>query len=254
MRSSSDKPATVPASRTLVLFGIATLTANAILAGRVVWEQTALTWREGPQMVGFALAHGLWFPLITSPVLLLLLAVWLAMVVAQGLACGRRPGRKLASLASATIAVGAALLTPYQVWQRTFATRLMHGPYAGEFMDEAAAVGDRATVAAFLAHGGATDLTDRDGKTPLHAAAVGNQPEMIEFLVARGAALNAIDRFGDSPLQSALGNDAQDAARQLKAYGAQRVQGTKQQFDRVVAEDVAQDIARTSRARPTPAR
>ena len=38
--------------------GYVLLAAAALFAGRIIYEETILTWNNGPQMVGFALAHG----------------------------------------------------------------------------------------------------------------------------------------------------------------------------------------------------
>lgn len=251
MSASSDMPLTVSVSRRLWAVGFLALVPNTVLAARLVWEQTALTWQEGPQMVGFALAHGLWSPLMLSPALLLVLGAWLLALAAVVVWHRRRPSRGLVALGSATLVVIAALALPYQAWQGLFATRLMSGPYAGELMTTAAALGQRRTVKSFLENGATLTLTDRDGKTALHAAAIGNQPQMIDLLLTQGSPINAIDRFGDSPLQSALGNSSTEAAERLQSRGAQRIQGTAEQRERVIAENVAQNIARINRHRPS---
>ena len=58
--------------------GLVLVLLTSVLAARLVWEQAWLTWQSGPQMVGFALAHGGGIFLILAPVLLLL---WLTIVV-----------------------------------------------------------------------------------------------------------------------------------------------------------------------------
>src|SRR5438876_5175713 len=50
-----------PAARVrwwLLALGVIPLIGTALLAGRLIWEQTVWTWERGPQMVGFSLAHG----------------------------------------------------------------------------------------------------------------------------------------------------------------------------------------------------
>jgi len=250
MGSDSAVPTTVRVSRGLWMFALVALALNAALAARLVWEQTVLTWRQGPQMIGFSLVHGPWAPIILAPVLLVVLGVWMLALLVDGLLRGRRPSRSLVALGAATLLIAAGIFTPDDVWQSVFATRLMHGPHAGEFMTGAAASGHRRTVLRFLAHGATIGVTDRDSTTALHAAAAGNQPEMIDLLLAHGAEINAIDRFGDSPLQAAVGNNSQEAARRLRAHGAQLIHGTPEQRDRVIEEDVARDIAELDRDAP----
>jgi hypothetical protein len=38
--------------------GYVFLAGFALLVGRIIYEETFLTWIHGPQMVGFAMAHG----------------------------------------------------------------------------------------------------------------------------------------------------------------------------------------------------
>jgi hypothetical protein len=38
--------------------GYILLAAAALFVGRIVYEETILTWTNGPQMVGFAMMHG----------------------------------------------------------------------------------------------------------------------------------------------------------------------------------------------------
>jgi hypothetical protein len=42
----------------LRISGVLVFMGSAILAARLIWEQTVWTWERGPQMVGFSLAHG----------------------------------------------------------------------------------------------------------------------------------------------------------------------------------------------------
>jgi hypothetical protein len=45
--------------------GYLLVVATGVFVGRVVYEQTLLTWINGPQMVGFAMTHGA-FPLVLA--------------------------------------------------------------------------------------------------------------------------------------------------------------------------------------------
>ncbi len=231
---------------TFLVLSVFTIMVNAALAARLVWEQTALTWRDGPQMVGFALVHGLWFPLVRSPVLIVVTGIWGMAELAGAVLRRRRPSSGVIASLAACVIIGAVIFTPYGFWQRVFVQRLAEGPYVGEFVTEAAALGDRRTVAAFLAHGAPIDVTGRSG-TALHAAAVGNQPDMIEYLLALGASLNSINPYGDSPLENALSSNSHEAAARLQAHGAQRIRGTKAHRDSVIAAQVDSDIVKMDR-------
>jgi len=231
---------------TLLVLSVFTIIANATLAARLVWEQTALTWRDGPQMVGFALVHGRWFPIVRSPVLIVGTVIWGMVEVMRAILGRRRPSSGVLASLAACVTIGALILTPYGFWQRVFVQRLTEGPYVGEFVTEAAALGDRRTLEAFLAHGAPVDVAGPYG-TALHAAAVGNQPDMVEYLIARGASLNSINPYGDSPLENALSSNSHEAAQRLQAHGAQRIRGTKEHRDSVIAAEVDSAIAKMDR-------
>ncbi|SRR5258708_18300137 len=46
-----------PFPRFLILMGVPFAVIATLLAIRLIWEQTFLTWAEGPQMIGFSLMH-----------------------------------------------------------------------------------------------------------------------------------------------------------------------------------------------------
>lgn len=73
---------------------------------------------------------------------------------------------------------------------------------AGELY-QAAAAGDLSAVEQLLASGAAVDAPDRNGETPLMAAALADRPEIAELLVSRGADLSARNAGGFSPLHAA---------------------------------------------------
>jgi len=58
------------AIKVLVGLGVAATLFTGMLAGRMVWEETSLTLQEGPQMLGFSLAHGAGAILFLAPILL----------------------------------------------------------------------------------------------------------------------------------------------------------------------------------------
>jgi hypothetical protein len=99
--------------RGLWVWGAAALIGSAVLAARLVWEQTVATWEEGPLMVGWSLAHGA--GLLLLPFVFLLLA-WVPAVAAFVVWRSRRQrrgsDRLLAGLALAA-AVLVTLLVPF---------------------------------------------------------------------------------------------------------------------------------------------
>jgi ankyrin repeat protein len=74
----------------------------------------------------------------------------------------------------------------------------------------------------FLIDAGAPlDTRQHLGRTLLHEAAIGGDPELIRLLVARGLDVNAIDdHFKDTPLEYAAGYDKREAVAMLLQAGA----------------------------------
>jgi hypothetical protein len=224
--------------------GFLSMFAGAALCGRLVWEQTALTWRRGPQMVGFSLAHGYAAPLLLAAPALLLWTGILVVLVVVAVVTRRRVARAVWFDLLVSCGVIGIAFVPYGTWQSVFAGRLARGPYVGEFMTYAAATGDLRTVKALLAQGASVDVTDREGKTGLHGAAVGNKVLVLEYLLSRGASIDAINRFGDSPLAGAVEAKSGDAAAYLARRGGHDIRGTEAQREKAVHDIVSEDIAR----------
>ncbi|MBU4201439.1 MAG: ankyrin repeat domain-containing protein [Verrucomicrobia bacterium] len=68
----------------------------------------------------------------------------------------------------------------------------------------------------------------KNGYSPLHWAVLGNQTNMVNFLLSRGAAVNAADRYGMTPLHKAAAFGRRDIAELLATHGAnQRAFGIK---------------------------
>lgn len=61
---------------------------------------------------------------------------------------------------------------------------------------------------------------DRDGKQPIHYAAMGGQIEALEMLLGKGAQLDATDNAGKTPLHSAVLSGNVDMIANLKEKGA----------------------------------
>lgn len=219
--------------------GYAFVLCSWLLAAELIWEQTALSWERGPQMVGFSLMH-------SGAGALLLLAVFaglawaLAMLIAAAITRSL-PRKSLALLAAYALALG-MLATPYGFWQRLFISKISPA-HACEFSTYAAAGGDLQTVKAFVKHGTSVNCMGRDG-TPLHAAAVRGQLDVAEYLLASGADANALNPFGDSVLAVAMQAESRQAETRalLVRHGATLVRGSQEQHDRVLDEQMRKDI------------
>jgi Ankyrin repeats (3 copies) len=222
----------------LLGIGLVAVAGSGALAARLIWEQTVWTWERGPQNIGFSLVHGSGAMLVFFPFLLLL---WLAVSAAYmflRLLRRRRLSRVCVIAVTLSIFLLGLLSLPYGFWQRLFVARLASGPHAAQFVVYAAAVGDLATVKAFLARGIPVDVRDRDGKTGLYGAAVEGQTEVIKYLIAAGADVNAIDLSGDSPLEVANEMNREEAARYLSDHGARAIHGSEEQRKKAAEDSV----------------
>ena len=204
---------------TLILTG-----AGAVwLVGRLTWEQTVLSWRHGPQMVGFSLVHaelGLFLMLLLSSILFALGLLAVAAVTAVAWSQKRQiPALRWVGLATGVCVIGMGFI-PYATWQRIFAARLVAGPHASEFFTYAAATGDLATVEAFLQHGIRVNVKDKNGSTALHAASVEGQLRILEVLISHGADPNIRNDSGQTALDNAREMRRDAAAGYLLEHGA----------------------------------
>jgi hypothetical protein len=235
--------------KALIWIGVPIVMVNALLAARLVWEQTLLTWQHGPQMIGFSLMHV--YPVLTLIAFVGLFggylwaaAMFIAMIVARSF------GGRLVLLLCALYAVTTTLQRiPYQEWQFIFADRLAKGPKGADFATSAAVHGNTRLVARLLDGGVPINATTREGRTALHLAAFGGKVETIDYLLSRGADVNAISLYGDSPLGEALAQNQKDAAKMLESHGGKDIRGTPEQRNSATKRIVSEDIAEMSERR-----
>jgi hypothetical protein len=205
--------------------------ATVALAVRIVWEETFLTMREGPQMVGFSLAHGHGAVLLVAP---FLLALWFLIALIITLACLWRK-RALSkwhwsTLACSVLAIGVVSLPP-SFWQWMFIGAFARSPHAFDLMASEAAEGDVKTVHGYLEHGVPITARNYEGSTVAFTAAAGGSLPMMEMLTSKGIDLNAVNSYGDSPLEAAVENGHTEVADFLRAHGAVQIRGTKEQHE-----------------------
>jgi hypothetical protein len=204
----------------LLLIGIPLIFFAALLAWRTIWEETSLSLEQGPQMIGFSMAHGPFAIFLFVPIILMF---WLVVaLIVMGVSLWRR--QSLSKLFWASISAGslaiATLSLPQAFWQYILIQSFAKSPHAVDFMAEDAAEGYPRTVAAYLAHGVPINARDSDGATAAHAAAVGGSVAVLELLRSKGADLNAINSRGNSPLTDAIEMKRDSAIAYLRAHGA----------------------------------
>ena len=228
--------------------GFLTTIAAAGVAGRLIWEQTALTWRSGLQMVGFSLAHAYPQYLLPIPGLFLWVLILIGTVVFAVVRRRRIPTSLWIELAAAGLVVAVGMI-PYETWQLWFADRIATAPQPGQFMTAAGCSGNQRLIEALVAHGVRIDERDRSGNTALHTAAVCNRVDLIDYLLQQSVPIDAVNRYGDSALERAYERPGNATAKVLEAHGARRIRGTPEQRDKAVQEIVREDIDRMDRSR-----
>jgi hypothetical protein len=249
---ASAKP--VPAVRVLwwlLALGVLPLIGSALLAGRLIWEQTVWTWERGPQMVGFSLAHGSGAVLLLAPFLLALwVAVALVLIVINLVKKRRIDTTTWAAFGLAVLLLG-LLIVPSGFWQRLFIRRMASSPRAADLLIYAAYDKDFRTVKAMLSHGVPITATDHhEWRTALHAASIAGDLRTLHFLVSSGADVNALDRAGDSPAELAASRGHQDCLVLLEEHGGKRIRGDDVQHQKAIHDQVRDDIEQMNHSRP----
>lgn len=233
----------------LLALGVIPLVATALLAARLIWGQTALTWELGPQMVGFSLAHGSGAILLVAPLLLAPWTVLAFIVIIRDLLKRKRSDTPTLATFGVALLLFGLLFMPSGVWERLFIGRMASSPRAADLLVDAAYKKDLPTVKAMLAHGVSIDAIERsDWRTALHAGAVAGDLRLVQFLVSKGANVNALDRSGDSPLELAASRGNNECARFLQDHGGKRIRGDEAQHAKASHDKVQEDIEEMERS------
>jgi len=188
-----------------------------LITARFIYEQTYLTWVSGTQMVGFSLAHQQILFLLWGSASLAATHLWLLVVVI--ILIKRR--LKHASWWQWTV-VGLTALTlglnyvPYAAWE------LWMSKIPGSKVTREDAVSTAAfSGQLFLVHMLLSKETSKDTlNTILFTAANGNQSKLIEPMLSKGANINSTDKDGETPLSAAAQAGYLNAVKVLLDHGA----------------------------------
>jgi hypothetical protein len=226
------------------------MAGTAVLAARLIWEQTVWTSQRGPQMVGFSLTHGSGAIFLLAPVLLLVWGAVALLVILVDLLKRRRPDTPTLAALIAALLLFVLLSLPGGFWQRLFIHRMATSPKAGDLVVYAAYGKDFRTVDAMLSHGVPITAVDHsEWRTPLHAAAIAGDLRLVQYLVSKGANVNALDRSGDSPAELAASRGNQQCLKYLEDHGAKRIRGNETQHQKAIEDKVRDDIEDMNRSR-----
>jgi len=233
VRFPQNRKRTFP--KILWIVGIPFVIVAWIVAARLVWEQTVLSWKYGLQMAGFAFIHSGPGPILL-PILYASL-IWLVVVLIM-LARTKSFGGKFGLVVFLAYGLAVGLLQiPYGFWQRIFLDKYPRTEIV-EIFTRAAAVGELSTVKALLSKGMDVNARDHNGGTALHGAALEGRTRVMDYLIAHGAAVNSLNDSGDSPLAYAKESDKENVQAQelLIKHGGKVIRGTEDQHNRAAEE------------------
>jgi hypothetical protein len=144
--NGDDEKKALQSLKVLLAFGIPAVFVTAILAGRMLWEETFLTIQRGPQMLGFSLAHGPGAILFLAP---MVLVIWLLVALFIMSVClwRKKPLSKWywSTLTAAVLSIG-SLSIPPTFWQWLLIQSFAKSSHAAELMVYGAAEGNVRTV------------------------------------------------------------------------------------------------------------
>jgi len=176
----------------------------AVFVGRIVFEETVLTWAYGPQMIGFSMAHTM--PLMILAGLIGLGGGLLWFLVSLVWLFRRRFRIPIFDWLPIVLLalLGVMISVPYETWEELMVRSLGRSRHGGEFLVQAASENKRRFVDLLLRKEYDVNYENGSGSTPLSGASVQGNDEMVRFLISRGADVNRKDRsVGESPLMAA---------------------------------------------------
>lgn len=207
--------------RAWTIAGYVSFAGAKLLVGRIVYEETLLTWMNGPQMVGFAMAHGA-LPFIFATGLIGLLSSSLWLIVSLVLLFRNKFRIQLVDWGPLVLLciLAALVFIPYETWEELTVRIAGPGSHGSDFLVQAAAQDRRRFVTLLLRKG--YDINyEVGGTTSLSGSSVGGHEEMVGFLVSKGADVNRKNGLtGETALMAAAEMGQLGTAKVLLNNGA----------------------------------
>jgi hypothetical protein len=186
--------------------GYILLAMAAVFVGGIVYQETILTWTNGPQGLGFGNVHtgtAIFF-FLAAFIVLVGTSVW--MIGSLVLLFRRKFRTTNVDWAPIILLITLVLMLfiPYDRWEELTVRIAGPGPRGSDLMLHAAVQGNQRLVAYFVRKGYDINYENDGGATPLSAASVGGDSRMVGFLISEGADVNRKDRLiGETPLMAA---------------------------------------------------
>jgi hypothetical protein len=203
------------------ILGYFLLGATSLFVGRILYEETLLTWLDGPQMVGFAMAHGaVPFIFLAGMIGIPGGLLWIvASVIMRVWKKSPLLGIDWIPLIALPV-VMSLLLVPYSFWEEFVVRVAGPGANGDDFLITAAANGQERLVKHLLKKGYDINHESSTG-TPLSAAAVMGNARMVKVLLSHGAKIDQKDSLvGETALMGAAEEGKSETVQALLESGA----------------------------------
>jgi hypothetical protein len=208
--------------KTWIVLGFILLAGAILFVGRILYEETLLTWAHGPQMVGFAMMHGA-VPFFLVAGLIGIPGSMLWIIGSLVLLLRRRFRVPLTHWIPAVglVTVVVLFFIPYGIWEEITIRAAGPGSHGNDFVVQAAGEGNQRLVTYLLRRGSDINYEDAGRTTALSGAAVEGQVKMIRYLVSEGANVNRKNGLSSqSPLMAAAEMGKRDSVSTLLDSGA----------------------------------